>query len=73
MRTSEQKYDLFYVLKLKGTIQILEYLKEHEKAQYEDLKSVRLSFHLLNDKLRKLLKLNLISHHLVLRRGQKRK
>jgi len=29
MRTSEQKYDLFYILGLKGTIQILEYLKVH--------------------------------------------
>jgi len=73
IRTSERKYDLFYILGLKGTIQILKYLREHKKAQYKDLRSVGLSIHLLNDRLRQLLKLNLISHHLVLKRRQKRK
>jgi len=73
MRMSERKYDLFHMLGLKGTIQILKYLKEHKKAQYKDLRSVGLSIHLLNDRLRQLLKLNLISHHLVLKRRQKKR
>ncbi|KYK32229.1 MAG: winged helix-turn-helix transcriptional regulator [Theionarchaea archaeon] len=73
MRTSEQEYDLFYVLGLKATLRILKYLKEHKKAQYRDLRSVGISIHVLNDRLKQLLKLDLVSHHLVLKRGQKRK
>ena len=53
---------LYKILGLKGTIKILKYSNEHEKARYIDLSSI-ISFASLNTRLTQLETLNIIEHH----------
>jgi DNA-binding HxlR family transcriptional regulator len=61
----EKKEEEFLkMLGLKATKKILEYLDEHETAQYKQLQQF-VNTHTLNTRMRELLDFNLVQHHLV--------
>jgi len=62
----ELEYRFLYTLGLKGTIRILKYLKKHKKGQYKDLLKLELIVSTLNDRVRTLIKMGLISHNITL-------
>lgn len=62
----EIEYRFLYTLGLKGTIRILKYLKKHGKGQYKDLLELDLIVSTLNDRVRTLIKMGLISHNITL-------
>lgn len=60
-----RKRSLFYVLGLTGSIKILKFLGKKGKARYSEIQTLDINVHAQNDRLFQLLKLDLISHHLV--------
>jgi len=62
----ELEYRFLYTLGLKGTIRILKFLKKHGKGQYKDLLELDLIVSTLNDRVRTLIKMGLISHNITL-------
>ena len=62
--------EFYKVLGLKGTVNILKFLYEHEKLRYIDLSSI-ISYASLNTRLMQLENLNLIEHHF--NRGKERR
>ena len=53
------------MLGLTGSIEILKFLGKHKKARYTEIQTLSINVHAQNDRLFQLLKLDLISHHLV--------
>lgn len=60
-----RKRSLIYVLGLTGSIKILKFLSKQKKARYSEIQTLGINVHAQNDRLFQLLKLDLISHHLV--------
>jgi len=57
------KDEILEILGKKGTIGILEFLSQHDKGQYSQMRQFG-DTHILNDRTRELLKYGLIKHHL---------
>ena len=62
----EIEYRFLYTLGLKGAVKILKYLKEHGKGQYKDLIKLDLIVSTLNERVRQLIEMGLISHNITL-------
>ena len=61
MEKSEEEF--MRMIGSKGTIEILEFLDEHDSAQYKDLQET-INTHTLNTRLHRFLDFDLVEHHL---------